>query len=45
VRDALDDAFAGRAVSVPSPRYKALVAAARVLPRPALRAVMKRRGL
>ena len=45
VREALDDAFAGRTISVPTRRYQAMVLAARVLPRPVLRAVMKRRGL
>jgi hypothetical protein len=30
---------------VPSKRYKALVTAARTMPRPLLRAVMARRGL
>ena len=45
VRAALEDAFAGRTISVPSRRYQAMVLAARVLPRPLLRAVMKARGL
>jgi uncharacterized protein len=45
VREALDDAFAGRALSVPSRRYQAMFVASRALPRPLLRAVMKRRGL
>jgi short-subunit dehydrogenase len=45
VREGLDDAFAGKAISVPSRRYKALVGAARALPRPVLRAVMARRGM
>jgi short-subunit dehydrogenase len=45
VREALEDAFAGRPLSVPSRRYQALVVASRVLPRPVLRAVMKARGL
>ncbi|HET8582812.1 MAG TPA: SDR family oxidoreductase [Jatrophihabitans sp.] len=45
VREALDDTFAGKPVSVPSRRYKALVSAARTLPRPVLRAVMQRRGM
>ena len=45
VREALEDAFAGRTISVPTRRYRSLVLASRVLPRPVLRAVMKRRGL
>jgi len=45
VREALEDAFAGRTISVPSRRYQAMVVASRVLPRPVLRAVMKARGL
>ena len=45
VREGLADAFAGRTISVPSRRYHAMVLAARVLPRPWLRAVMKARGL
>jgi short-subunit dehydrogenase len=45
VREGLDDAFAGKAISVPSRRYKALVGATRALPRPVLRAVMARRGM
>ena len=45
VREGLADAFAGKAVSVPSRRYKALVATAQTIPRPVLRAVMARRGL
>jgi short-subunit dehydrogenase len=45
VREGLADTFAGKPVSVPSRRYKALVGAARTLPRPVLRAVMARRGL
>jgi short-subunit dehydrogenase len=44
VRQGLDDAFAGRPVSVPSRRYRALVTAARLVPRPVLRSVMARRG-
>jgi short-subunit dehydrogenase len=44
VRQGLDDAFAGKPISVPSRQYKALVSAARLLPRPVLRAVMSRRG-
>ncbi len=44
VREGLDDAFAGKPVSVPSRRYQALVTAARTLPRPVLRAVMKARS-
>lgn len=45
VREALAAAFAGRPLSVPSHRYQAMYVAARALPRPVLRAVMKRRGL
>ena len=45
VREGLDDAFAGKPISVPSRRYKALVGATRALPRPVLRAVMARRGM
>jgi hypothetical protein len=45
VREGLADAFAGKALSVPSRRYKALVGTARTLPRPVLRAVMARRGM
>jgi hypothetical protein len=45
VREALDDTFDGKPVSVPSRRYKALVTVARTIPRPLLRAVMARRGL
>jgi short-subunit dehydrogenase len=44
VRKGLDDAFAGRPLSVPSRRYRALVTAARLAPRPVLRSVMARRG-
>jgi short-subunit dehydrogenase len=44
VREGLADAFAGAPVSVPSRRYKILVTAARLAPRPVLRAVMARRG-
>jgi short-subunit dehydrogenase len=45
VRAALEDTFAGRTVSVPSLRYKVMATASRVLPRPMVRSVMKRRGL
>lgn len=41
----LADAARGKPVSVPSARYQALVGAARYLPRPALRAIMRRRSL
>ncbi len=44
VREGLTDAFAGVPVSVPSWQYKVLVTAARLVPRPVLRAVMSRRG-
>jgi short-subunit dehydrogenase len=45
VREGLADAFAGKPLSIPSRRYKALVGTARTLPRPVLRAVMTRRGM
>ena len=45
VSEGLADAFAGKPISVPSRRYKALVGAVRTMPRPVLRAVMARRGL
>jgi short-subunit dehydrogenase len=45
VREGLEATLAGRPVSVPSRRYKALVGATRALPRPVLRAVMARRGM
>lgn len=45
VREGLADTLAGKPVSVPSRRYKALAAAARTLPRPVLRAVMARRSM
>lgn len=45
VREGLADTFAGKPLSVPSRRYKALVGTARALPRPVLRAVMARRGM
>lgn len=44
VREGLADTFAGKALSVPSRRYKALVGVAGTLPRSLLRAVMARRG-
>lgn len=44
VREGLADAAKGKPVSVPSRQYKALVGAARVLPRPLLRAIMARRA-
>jgi hypothetical protein len=43
VRAGLADAFAGKPISVPTRQYKTLVGAARVLPRPLLRAIMARR--
>jgi uncharacterized protein len=43
VREGLADAMAGKPISVPSRQYKALVTASRVVPRPVLRAVMRRR--
>ncbi len=45
VREGLADTAAGKALSVPSRRYKALVGAARTIPRPVLRRVMARRGM
>ncbi|MBA8793769.1 hypothetical protein FHX74_001374 [Friedmanniella endophytica] len=39
VRQALDDSEAGRVISIPSVRYRVLMAAARLAPRPAIRAV------
>ncbi len=45
VREALDDTFAGKPISIPSRRYKTLSGVARTLPRPLLRAVMVRRAL
>ena len=44
VREGLADALAGKPISVPGRQYKALVAASRTVPRPVLRAVMRRRG-
>jgi short-subunit dehydrogenase len=41
----LADARRGKPVSVPSARYKALIAAARYTPRPVLRAIMRRQAL
>jgi short-subunit dehydrogenase len=45
VREGLADLFAGKPVSVPSKRYKALVGMAQTLPRPLLRAFMARRRM
>jgi short-subunit dehydrogenase len=45
VREGLAATFADKPLSIPSRRYKALVAAARMMPRPVLRVVMARRGL
>jgi short-subunit dehydrogenase len=45
VREGLADTFAGKPLSIPTRRYKALVGTARTLPRPVLRAVMTRRGM
>jgi len=45
VREGLADTFAGKPLSVPSRRYRALVTAARTIPRPLLRAIMGARGL
>ncbi|MFN2518736.1 MAG: SDR family NAD(P)-dependent oxidoreductase [Jatrophihabitantaceae bacterium] len=44
VSEGLADAAKGRAVSVPSRRYKMLVSATRALPRPLLRKIMARRA-
>lgn len=44
VGQALDDAFAGKPLSIPARRYRAMITAARILPRPALRAIMRRGG-
>ena len=38
VRDCLDDVAKGKVISVPSPQYKAIVAALHVIPRPVVRA-------
>jgi short-subunit dehydrogenase len=43
-RAGLDDALRGRIVSVPDVRYKALVAGALAVPRPALRRIMRQSG-
>ncbi|MBE7189001.1 SDR family oxidoreductase [Jatrophihabitans endophyticus] len=45
VREGLADAVAGKPVSVPSKRYKALVGVSQTLPRPILREIMRRRGM
>ena len=45
VAHGLADARKGKPVSVPSAKYKALTGAARHVPRPLLRRVMRRRGL
>lgn len=45
VAQGLADARKGKPVSVPSVKYKALTGAARHVPRPLLRRVMRRRGL
>ena len=45
VAEGLADTLADKPLSVPSRRYKALVAVARTIPRPLLRAVMARRGM
>ncbi|MEP6598476.1 MAG: SDR family oxidoreductase [Actinomycetota bacterium] len=44
VAQGLADARAGKPVSVPSAKYKALVGTARHIPRPLLRAIMQRAG-
>jgi len=44
VREGLADTFAGKPISVPSRRYKALTTAAQKLPRPLLRRIMGARG-
>lgn len=45
VREGLADTQAGKPVSVPTKRYKALVGLSQTLPRPLLREIMRRRGL
>jgi short-subunit dehydrogenase len=45
VAEGLADTFADKPLSIPSRRYKTLVTVARTLPRPALRAIMARRGM
>jgi hypothetical protein len=44
VREALADAAKGKPLSTPSRQYKAMVGAARSVPRPVLRRIMARRG-
>lgn len=44
VREGLDDAFAGKPVSVPSRQYRRLLLGVRLLPRPMLRRIMARRA-
>jgi hypothetical protein len=44
VSEGLADALAGKPISIPGRQYKALVAVTRSVPRPVLRAVMRRRG-
>jgi uncharacterized protein len=44
VREGLDDAFAGKPVSVPSRQYRRLLFGVKVLPRPVLRRIMARRA-
>jgi uncharacterized protein len=44
VREGLADAARGKAVSVPSRQYRALVGASRSIPRPLLRKIMARRA-
>ena len=44
VSEGLADADSGNPVSVPSRRYKTLVAGSRLLPRPLLRRIMARRA-
>lgn len=44
VREGLDDAFAGKPISVPSRQYKTLVTGSKVLPRPLVRRIMARRA-
>ncbi len=45
VREGLADAEKGKPISVPSRQYKAMVTAARLVPRPVLRTIMARRGM
>ena len=44
VTQSLADVAAGKVISVPSPQYKAIVAAGRLMPRGLMRAITKRVG-